>query len=69
MPNFPQTILRHQLAWLRARYDGGAIPACIYITVKAIETEIAWHAHHAKHANPSIRSDKPPTAKGENRHG
>jgi hypothetical protein len=68
MPNFPQTILRHQLAWLRARYDNGAISPGIYATIKTVETEIAWH-DHAKHTNPRIRTDNPPTAKGENRHG
>jgi hypothetical protein len=70
MPNFPQTILRHQLAWLRARYDNGAIPAGIYRTVKTIENEIAWHDHHTKHTNPrTARIPRPPrkekTAMGE----
>ena len=62
--NFPQTILRHQLAWLRGRYDHGAIPASVYATVKAIETEIAWHDHHARHTNPRGSADlpQPPTA-------
>jgi hypothetical protein len=70
MPNFPQTILRHQLAWLRARYDGGAISPGIYHTIKTIEVELSWHEHRrAEHTNPRIRSDNPPTAKGERRHG
>jgi hypothetical protein len=67
MSNFPQTILRQQLAWLRARYDDGAMSAGIYSTIKAVETEIAWH-EHAKHSNPRIRPDNPPTAK-ENANG
>jgi hypothetical protein len=44
----PQIILRQELAWLRGRYDHGAIPAGIYATVKAIETEISWHDHRAQ---------------------
>jgi hypothetical protein len=60
--NFPQTILRQQLAWLRGRYDHGAIPAGIYATVKAIETEIAWH-DHAEPTNPCSSTDNRPTAK------
>ena len=55
--NFPQTILRHQLAWLRARYDDGAISTGVYATIKTIETEIAWHDHRAEHTNPRIRTD------------
>jgi hypothetical protein len=69
MPNFPQTILRHQLAWLRARYDGGAIPPGIYVTIKTVETEIAWHDHRAELTNLCMSTDLPPNAKGENRHG
>jgi hypothetical protein len=69
MRNFPQTILRQQLAWLRGRYDHGAIPAGIYTTVKAIETEIAWHEHRAELTNLCMSTDLPPNAKGENRHG
>jgi hypothetical protein len=70
MRNFPQTILRHQLAWLRARYDDGAISPGIYHTIKTIEVEISWHEHRrAKHDNPCMSTDNPPTAKGENRHG
>jgi hypothetical protein len=70
MPNFPQTILRQQLAWLRARYDDGAIPPAIYRTVKAIETEIAWHEYRAEPTNPCMSTDlpQPPTAK-ENANG
>jgi hypothetical protein len=68
MANFPQTLLRQQLAWLRARYDGGAIPAGIYATVKTIETEIAWHDHHARHTNPRVSADTTAQRKGD-RHG
>jgi hypothetical protein len=69
MRKFPQTILRQQLAWLRARYDHGAIPAGLYATIKTVETEIAWH-DHAEHSNPCASTDLPqlPTAK-ENANG
>jgi hypothetical protein len=39
--------LRDQLAVLRARYDSGAIPHATYDVVRQLETEIAWHEHHA----------------------
>lgn len=45
--NFPQLVLKQQLAWLRSRYDHGAIPAGIFNTIKIIETELAWHEHRA----------------------
>ena len=67
MTTFPQILLRHQLAWLRSRYDHGAIPASIFTTIKAIETEISWHEHRAKHTNPRIRADVPQTAQRERR--
>jgi hypothetical protein len=50
---FPQIILRQQLAWLRARYDDGAIPPGIYRTIKTIEVELSWHDHRAKQARQS----------------
>jgi hypothetical protein len=63
---FPKKILRQQLAWLRARYDGGAIPAGIYRTIKIIEVELSWHDHHrARHTNPCSRADT--TAQRERR--
>ena len=55
--NIPKILLRHQLAWLRSRYDHGAIPPAIFTTLKAIETEIAWHEHRAEHTNPRILTD------------
>jgi hypothetical protein len=37
--------LRAELAMLRARYDGGAVPPPIYAVIKALETALAWHEH------------------------
>jgi len=36
------------LAWLRSRYDEGAVAPAVYAFIKTIETEIAWR-EHAKH--------------------
>jgi hypothetical protein len=69
MSTFPQTILRQQLAWLRGRYDDGAISPGIYHTIKTIEVEISWHEHRAELTNLCMSTDLPPNAKGENRHG
>ena len=65
---FPNILLRHQLAWLRARYDDGAIPPGIFTTIKEIETEIAWHDHRAS-INPRSRTDITAHRKGERRYG
>jgi hypothetical protein len=43
--------LRDQLAALRARHDGGAIPHATYDVVRQLETEIAWLEHRARHGN------------------
>jgi hypothetical protein len=34
-----------ELAWLRSRYDGGALAPCVYTVIKTIETELAWREH------------------------
>jgi hypothetical protein len=39
--------LRDQLAALRARHDGGAMPAGTYDVVREIEIEIGWLEHRA----------------------
>jgi hypothetical protein len=37
--------LRDQRDQLRARYDGGAVPAAIFAAIKEIETTISWLQH------------------------
>ena len=39
-----------ELAWLRARYDTGAVAPAVYSVIKDIETELAWrlHAQHPR---------------------
>jgi hypothetical protein len=37
--------LRDQLAWLRARYDDGAVAPAVFSVIKQCETEIAWREH------------------------
>jgi hypothetical protein len=39
------TCLRDELAWLRSRYDNGAIAPCVYSVIKKIEIELAWRTH------------------------
>jgi hypothetical protein len=51
------TCLRDELAWLRSRYDDGAVAPAVYATIKAIEEEIGWRAH-AKHTDPHINADE-----------
>jgi hypothetical protein len=34
-----------QLAWLRSRYDTGAVAPPIYDVIKRIEVQIAWRRH------------------------
>jgi hypothetical protein len=36
---------RADLEWLRARYDGGAVSAAVFVTIKRTETAIAWAEH------------------------
>ena len=38
-------LLRAELEWLRARYDGGAISTAVFSVVKRIEIDIAWAEH------------------------
>ena len=33
---------RADLEWLRSRYDGGAVCAAVYTTIKRLETDISW---------------------------
>jgi hypothetical protein len=39
--------LRDELATLRARYDGGAVPVATYSVIKELETTISWLEHCA----------------------
>jgi hypothetical protein len=41
-----QQRLRAELAYLRARYDHGAVSPAVYETIKQIETKLAWSEHH-----------------------
>ena len=34
--------LRAALAWVRARYDDGAVSPAVFNVIRMIETEIAW---------------------------
>jgi hypothetical protein len=36
---------RADLEWLRSRYDGGAVSAAVYTTIKRLETDISWAEH------------------------
>jgi hypothetical protein len=36
---------RADLEWLKGRYDGGAVSAAVYTTIKRIESDIAWAEH------------------------
>jgi hypothetical protein len=36
---------RADLEWLRARYDGGAVSIGVYVTIRRLETDIAWSEH------------------------
>jgi hypothetical protein len=45
-----------ELAWLRARYDGGAVAPTVYSVIKDIEIELAWRLH-AQH--PDRRKTQP----------
>ena len=45
----PTSRLRDDLAWLRARYDEGAVAPAVYSVVKIIEIELAWHEHAGQH--------------------
>ena len=36
------TKLREELAYLRCRYDTGAVSAGVYTVIKALEIEVAW---------------------------
>jgi hypothetical protein len=40
--------LQEQLAYLRARYDSGAVSLAIYQAIKKLETDIAWCEHVAR---------------------
>jgi hypothetical protein len=40
--------LRSELGALRARYDGGAVPAAVYAAIKELEVSIAWHEHKGR---------------------
>jgi hypothetical protein len=46
--------LRAELAWLRSRYDAGAVPALIYDLIKKLETIIAWR-EHAELTDPRVK--------------
>jgi hypothetical protein len=46
------TILRHDLALLRARYDTGATQPGVYAVIRALEVEIAWIEHGERFGVP-----------------
>jgi hypothetical protein len=50
-----------ELAWLRARYDGGAVAPTVYSVIKDIEIELAWrlHAQHPRLAPRRTQLDGP----------
>lgn len=37
--------LRDELAWLRSRYDGGAVAPAVYRLIQRLETELSWREH------------------------
>lgn len=39
--------LQEQLAYLRARYDSGAVPLGVYAAIKELEKTISWLEHTA----------------------
>lgn len=39
---------RTELAYLRARYDSGAVSDAIYQIIKRLERDVAWSEHIAK---------------------
>ena len=43
--NSEERNLRRDLALLEARYDRGAVPPEIFITIRKLETELAWLEH------------------------
>jgi hypothetical protein len=38
--------LRDELAWLRSRYDDGAISPAVLVVLRELEVAIAWAEHH-----------------------
>jgi hypothetical protein len=50
--SFPthEQALRAALAWVRGRYDDGAISPAVFSVIRMIETEIAWLAHRGEEA-------------------
>jgi hypothetical protein len=40
--------LRNKLAWLRSRYDTGAVAPAVLAIIRQFETELAWR-ENAKH--------------------
>jgi hypothetical protein len=43
-----QQLLRAELEWLRARYDGGAISKAVFTVMKRLECDIAWAEHEGR---------------------
>jgi hypothetical protein len=41
--------LRAELAWLKSRYDGGAVPSSAFWAIKDLEESIAWSEHRSKY--------------------
>jgi hypothetical protein len=37
--------LQEQLAYLRARYDSGAVSPAVYQAIKKLESDVAWLEH------------------------
>ena len=47
--------LRDELAWLRARHDGGAVAPAVYSLIRRLEEEIAWREHSRLRADGGVR--------------
>jgi hypothetical protein len=50
--DFPthEAALRSPLAWIRARYDSGAVTPAVLSVIKMLETELAWRRHRGEGA-------------------
>jgi hypothetical protein len=46
--------LRAELMLLRARYDGGAVSAAVYVVIRGLEVDIAW-IEHARSQKKAVR--------------
>jgi hypothetical protein len=44
-PPSSTSLLRDELARLKARYDSGAVPMPVFAAIRQIESELAWLEH------------------------